>query len=401
MTLIEVLIVLALLAGLAGMTLTFVGDLDDDSRMTRTRTQAEEMRRAVLGDGLEAGRFLADMGRLPVVRDAGSGRPLSEFFECPADARRTRTTLTSMQGAVFPADGISGVLDEVSLYCGWAGPYLLTSGARLYDGFGNEWYPNDVAVIGDLSVGDFISSVVSRGRDNAPGGDGSNADSHIAFNEQTSSASLTVDLVMLDQEQLGEPAWKPVSGTDSWATYPTWTDAPASCPIDFMIRSGDSKYLLKCVTSGAKGGSEPAPWEADHIGDRTTDGSAEWMLIADRSNYADRVRVALFVPFVEVPPNSTPLVRALLAQYDGTPPTGVGNVEVKPTSPTGFQTPQREWTAHGSVTFSDLTPGPRKLYAYAFISAGGTRNAWASPLLDVVLKPGGNVMTVYLTERLE
>jgi hypothetical protein len=125
------------------------------------------------------------------------------------------------------------------------------------------------------------------------------------------------------------------------------------------------------------------------------------MCVAKRSNYVDHVRVALCVPFVETPPNSTPLVRALLAQYAGTPPAGEDVVGVKPSLPTGFQTPKREWTAHGSVTFSDLTPGPRKLYAYAFINGGTPRNAWASQLVDVELKPGGNVVTVYLTEELQ
>jgi len=47
MTLIEVVIVLALLAGLAGMTLTATGEMNDESRASRTRSRADMLRRAV------------------------------------------------------------------------------------------------------------------------------------------------------------------------------------------------------------------------------------------------------------------------------------------------------------------------------------------------------------------
>jgi hypothetical protein len=60
------------------------------------------------------------------------------------------------------------------------------------------------------------------------------------------------------------------------------------------------------------------------------------------------------------------------------------------------------WSGRHSVTYTGLAPGPRKLLACALIDDGGTRsNLWSSPLIDVVLRPGGNVLTVHLSEPLE
>lgn len=407
MTLIEVVIVLALLAGLAGMTLSFVADLDDESRASRTRDRAETVRIAVLGDGDAPGRFLADMGRLPVLQDGGEGRILSEFFECPHDAVLGQTVTYPIAADLF-GETLSGLPASASLRCGWNGPYVLTSGSKLYDGFGRDWRlqlenaPTTWKLPGDLVSGDLgkrILSVASWGRDDAPGETvWADRDDVVDLDAPTSEASLTVTVLLRDNTEMGKDAWKPISETDPWEAYPDWA-ASTTYAEDQIVRPSADDELYRCVAAGVSGGAEPT-WNDDHIGDRTTDGGVTWMLVSNRRHFANRVRVALFVPYVPTQPASGSGVEmvALVARktdaaFDAyITPDKSGDMAAMPST----------WAGRHSITFTGLAPGPRKLLACAFVDDGGTlRNKWRSPLLDIVLKPGGNVVTVYLTEKLE
>jgi hypothetical protein len=59
----------------------------------------------------------------------------------------------------------------------------------------------------------------------------------------------------------------------------------------------------------------------------------------------------------------------------------------------------------GDVTFSNVnvTPGTRKLLVYGGLidGSGNKTNCWSSGPQTIELRPGGNVVTVYLTEKLE
>lgn len=98
MTLIELLIVLAILAGVSGMVVAMTGQIDEDARYQETQRRLDAIRRAILGpdsDGsgaLPAAGFIHDVGRLPTA--AG------ELLTAPAGAT------------------------------GWRGPYLSTLPAR-------------------------------------------------------------------------------------------------------------------------------------------------------------------------------------------------------------------------------------------------------------------------------
>jgi hypothetical protein len=59
----------------------------------------------------------------------------------------------------------------------------------------------------------------------------------------------------------------------------------------------------------------------------------------------------------------------------------------------------------GEFSFTGLTPGTRKLLVYGGLihnpgSGVEQTNCWSSGLQTIELKPGGNVVTVYLTEEL-
>jgi prepilin-type N-terminal cleavage/methylation domain-containing protein len=407
MTLIEVVIVLALLAGLAGMTLTTVSHLGDETRTGHTCDHAEAMKRAVVGNGADAGRFLAEMGRLPVLQEIAEGRVLSEFFECPHAAVVGQTAATTVGDNYF-GDGLTKLPAEAALQCGWYGPYLITSGDALYDGFGNDWNveleddPGAWKAPADLVIGDVgkrILGAASWGRDGTAGEAAwADRDEIVDLAPSAARASLAVTLMMRDNTQLGGESWKPITASDPWDIYPSWA-ASTAYNEDQVVRPAEGTQLFRCVTAGTSGASEPT-WNTDHIGDSTTDGSVEWMMVSNRSSYANQVRVALFVPYVPTQPgpgNGASVV-GLIARNGG---AGAA-FEVKPDKSADMAVVSATWSAQGSVTYTNLAPGPRKLCACAFVDDGGTgSNTWGSPLLDVALKPGGNVVTVYLSEELE
>jgi prepilin-type N-terminal cleavage/methylation domain-containing protein len=164
MTLIELVVVLALLAGLATMALTGVADLGNRGRYDETRARMTTIRQAVAGDGIEAGRFVRDMGRLPLVQGGGAGQALAELWRDAGGVGYGPTT----NAAAWP-DSIAGLYPhgDVKLICGWNGPYLMVDDpaeAESYDGFGNPW------MVAGAGAGDTITNVVSYGSDGVPGG---------------------------------------------------------------------------------------------------------------------------------------------------------------------------------------------------------------------------------------
>lgn len=408
MTLIEVVIVLALLAGLAGMTLSFVGDLDDESRAKRTRDRADIIRTVVLGEGSETGRFLADMGRLPVLQDTAEGRTLSELYECP-HAEAVGQTVSYPIGMTFFGETFNTLPAGTAMACGWNGPYVLTGGDKLYDGFGSDWkvqLSNAPTVWKDYEdldggdVGEAIVGIASWGRDGAPGGASwSDRDDVIDLDAPTGQASLTVTLLMQDSTEFGRAAWKPITGSNPWTAFAIgWVGAGVSVAEGQTIHVNGGLY--QCVVAGTSGAAEPTTWEKDYLGDTTTDGSVTWMYAAGRSHYANRVRVAVFAPYVPPAPGSGNGA-ALLALVAGQGGAADGFDVRSSASGDVPGLPDPTWADNHSVTYTGLRPGRVQVLACAFVDDGGSlSNQWLSPLVDVVLKPGGNLVTVYLTEEL-
>lgn len=178
LTLVELLIVLAILAIMTTMAVTATGTLLDQSRYDATQRTLLGIEEAILGpantrevDGsLIVGGFVADVGRLPLtVIDAGD----------PDGAYKQLRELW-LPGAL-PAYGIyqvdvlagapdMGPADKVSIRCGWRGPYLRlppasTGTAQLIrDGWGN---PLDILAPTRVVAahGEPVGIVRSRGAD--------------------------------------------------------------------------------------------------------------------------------------------------------------------------------------------------------------------------------------------
>jgi|GEM_PF-1095604 len=116
-TLIEVIVVIAVISILAAMAVPYAVKILDQSREEATKKQMEEIHRAIVGDpkGPTAG-YLGDMGRLPTAPPAA-----------------VLTNLNTQGTQAGPTTGTLGVK------YGWYGPYVkigYSAGAYLVDGWG-------------------------------------------------------------------------------------------------------------------------------------------------------------------------------------------------------------------------------------------------------------------------
>lgn len=180
-TLLELLLVVAILSSLALAATTFVDNRDGQDRFEETRQRLEYIRKAVAGDTRwslndqpAVTGFTADMGRLP--------QNLDELIRQPTDCD---PITVGSQTCAWSFDTSSG------LWAGWHGPYIhafieqsnLCSGEQPYrDGWGNAGCANDnfgwsVALaddpenieLPDDALKDALT-VKSKGSDGAVGG---------------------------------------------------------------------------------------------------------------------------------------------------------------------------------------------------------------------------------------
>lgn len=140
-TLLELLLVVAILSSLALAATTFVDNADNQERFEATRERLEQIRFATIGDGgrtangqAELRGFVADMGRLP--------GDLKELIEHPLDCNRDGTNEADGNGNGLPDDCEWRLDAATGLWVGWHGPYLGvladSTGVRAYrDGWGN------------------------------------------------------------------------------------------------------------------------------------------------------------------------------------------------------------------------------------------------------------------------
>lgn len=188
LTLIELLVVVVILATIAQTALVTADRLVDEERFTRTTYALESAEVAILGrrnaldpsGRLWAEGFVADVGRLPIVRDPGDGAALDELW-----AGHSSLTPFALQTA--PGD------PAVRLPCGWRGPYLQLGIGKSawFDGWGKAFLARDEA--GDVAqVGTAIARIASLGADGEPGGDGYAEDLELEFGSGSTSRHLGV-----------------------------------------------------------------------------------------------------------------------------------------------------------------------------------------------------------------
>lgn len=170
-TLIEMLVVLLILAAIAGTALNAGLGFADDARLEQTRNTLNSLERACIGDpqAIDAtGRprsfgFVNDMGRLPKLVLVGAGT---------AEERWLLPELLEPMGlppySLFAPAGDKGL----RIGCGWRGPYYRApfDEFRIADGWGRDLVYLDRNGNPVLSADDDWFSMLSLGRDGAPGG---------------------------------------------------------------------------------------------------------------------------------------------------------------------------------------------------------------------------------------
>ncbi|HTR40050.1 MAG TPA: prepilin-type N-terminal cleavage/methylation domain-containing protein [Pseudomonadales bacterium] len=219
MTLLELVVVIAILAVLTTVAMRSLTGVAGQSRFEVTQQTLDGIREAILGaandhqpDGsLVINGFIADIGRPPVAElvtnfDGTQSLTLDELLvqppgALPFDVRpATATNMTDSSQAD----------SEVLVPCGWRGPYLrLSAGAnQIMDGWGFNLanpYPLGTNFVclsradsSPVNPGDEIAIVSSPGADGVQGGSGYDTDLSITNPSSFYSASLVVTVSMSD-----------------------------------------------------------------------------------------------------------------------------------------------------------------------------------------------------------
>lgn len=123
-TLLELVVVLAILAVVTTMAFRSVDQVVDQRRYEANRQMFDDLERAVLGDEKTLG-LVSDLGRLPKTVKQGDELVLQELWK---------------QGTLPSYDVRTSIVDaQVSLPTGWRGPYLHLGfdADNIHDGWGN------------------------------------------------------------------------------------------------------------------------------------------------------------------------------------------------------------------------------------------------------------------------
>ncbi|WP_410498759.1 type II secretion system protein [Chitinibacter sp. S2-10] len=185
-TLLEMLMVIALLAATAGIGLATLGDEDGSQRDNDTRYRLGVIEQAIVGRNTPAfggemrlSGFVADMGRLPntMAELLGSGNP-------------AYATTANVFYDTTP-DGVSGITDSndvatgLSFSAGIRKQIQTGASGQFKDGWGNAFEP---------TLGSNTISWLSKGRDTASGGGDDQTISIAATDWLVNLASWTVTI---------------------------------------------------------------------------------------------------------------------------------------------------------------------------------------------------------------
>ncbi len=227
-TLLELVVVLAILAVVTTLALRSLGHLEDQKREEANREGLRELRDAVLGspndravDGSPAiGGFVADMGRLPRAVEIDGRLTLSELWLNPGAGFDVRQALAENGVPAGYEDG------EVLVSGGWRGPYLrLPIGAGDWlDGWGNpmvtplssvspdpdaEGYARlrDAAGNPLTAAGQDIRAIWHLGANGTLGAAdaGYDRDGFLVFADQDHQSDLTAQVEVMDEDEPAVP----------------------------------------------------------------------------------------------------------------------------------------------------------------------------------------------------
>ena len=332
MTLIELLVVLTIMAAVATIALTGATEMMNQSKTDETVRRGNLFMETINGNGFTASRFIADMGRMPRVISTGNGKILCELWNSGQIDADVRWSNETFDFTSHPwPEPWSSLPDEIEVPCGWRGPYLNIAKEQLYDGYGNEWLVN---------TGSWSSETWET------------------------NAAASLDDKILGIKSYGRDNVE--NGTEWYNKEREFKFSEGSCTCDLYV-------TLKYIDI------DPDPDVARNL----------------NNTYMDKVRVALFIPYVR---RTDKGVKRILAERNGAS-GATATYDIKPDAIDNYSHQESAaWEDYHQVKFTNLAPGPRKLYAYGFLNPDS--NKLASGIIHLDLKPGSNSVTVYLTKGL-
>ena len=211
-TLLELVVVLAILAVVTTLAFRSLDQVEDQRRYEASRDMLSNIETAVLGDDVVAG-FVADMGRLPKTVTTGTVS-IADSLGVAASYDMLALTELSNAGTLPVYDVRTSAVDsEVALPSGWRGPYLTLpmDASVLNDGWGNAMRsvnsatPNQPTTLGYHRLRDAadaaviaadqpVSIVRHLGADGTVGGTGADRDFALSLvNRYQSTVKSVVD----------------------------------------------------------------------------------------------------------------------------------------------------------------------------------------------------------------
>ncbi|MDR1477578.1 MAG: type II secretion system GspH family protein [Planctomycetaceae bacterium] len=437
MTLIELLVVLGILAALAGMTLNLVSEMNSSSRQDVTKNKLDQIETAIIGTPSQYSKFLNDMGRLPVAI-GGEGNEFSELwnsnlFELASDLE---VEYSGYEGDILSHFGKS---ISVTLNVGWKGPYLNVPNGKLYDGFGNNFWiakAEDEDDVNDSELWNIFNSANSEiltiikfgslGEDNtkATSQDSNwrNIDDKREIKVASVSSNLHVKILLCDSST-DQTTWLPPSKISDPNGFKKYAIAQQHYQNDIVLPDNTNSNALAndlfiCLPSPATTLTTNIDWSRFQIVEKVNaEGNPQYWRWLPNSHKSNRMRVVIFSPYVSqtaaaTPENEnetlkTPHIRITTANYNSDNNSKWNFTdEFKDTTENPYKTTPNtptDQTYISEVTFTNLTPGIRKIFAYGYIVNSESEtysNARHSNLQTIELKAGENFITIYLNEFL-
>jgi prepilin-type N-terminal cleavage/methylation domain-containing protein len=448
MTLIELLIVLGILAVLAGMTLTLVSEMDNTSRQNTTKTKLDQIESAIIGNSEHYSKFINDTGRLPVIVEGENGKQFSELWDNSLFAPAEDINLNH--------ELFDGVFINVTLNVGWKGPYLNVPNGKLYDGFGNDFWikknnenntpQDDDTDTEENEINDEIDDIFwdyhnpnstdpisiikfgSLGNDNKlddpkkpeteteePRSDWENQDDKREIKSHNFFAILHVKILSRDSST-DQTIWLPPTKTNNnGAGYEKYVTKEHDIgnivlPPNVTTNSQNPIDLFICCQPTITTAETWSKSQIFSIGNN----SFRWLPYSNKFN---RLSVAVFSPFVSKEFNTQDLktahIKTTTANYNfNSSNWEFTNIVHDGEIENGIEPPTSQ-TDINEVTFYNLTPGIRKIIAYGCVISNITNtpteedgettkplrsNSYKSNVQTIELKTGENFITLYLNE---
>lgn len=337
MTLIELLATLAVLTALAGVALAGLGDLAGRTRQTETVESGSLIQADVVGRDGTYSAFLSDLGRVPVVLSNTEGKGLGELFNSTVvPAGLLYDSTLAYTNTTWPDMAIEPV----------DFPSLLNMQVKLPCGWRGPYYVSANDEVYDGWGNDWQVNIGT-----------------IAVPDwQDSTAVATLNKPYYGVRSLGRNGTVDAAPTD-------WEDEDRSFEFATNLTTAELTVEIYMKDAGA--------------------------YVAADSAVMNRLRVALYAPYAS---ESAVVVKRVLASNDN----GVTAEEILPVAVAGFPHPESTtWDAYNIVRFSGLTPGVRRLFVFGYQNtAGVSSNGKTSGEMLLDIKPGGNVLKVYLSQDL-